>query len=83
MLEEEIICLKANIIREKNAKQAADEKYKFEKGRLEQTLQNFQLKLANLKQKVEDDEDWEPMTDIAVDRWIEEENEKLEAQKHD
>ena len=27
-------------------------------------------------QKSEHDEDWEPMTDIAVDRWIEEENEK-------
>ena len=27
-------------------------------------------------QKEEEDEDWEPMTDIQVDRWIEEENEK-------
>ena len=26
--------------------------------------------------KLENDEDWEPMTDIQVDRWIEEENEK-------
>ena len=36
---------------------------------------------------LQNDEDWEPMTDIQVDRWIEEENEKemerLEAQKHD
>ena len=26
--------------------------------------------------KLENEEDWEPMTDIQVDRWIEEENEK-------
>ena len=26
--------------------------------------------------ELENDEDWEPMTDMAVDRWIEEENEK-------
>ena len=36
---------------------------------------------------LQNDEDWEPMTDIQVDRWIEEETEKemerLEAQKHD
>ena len=39
---------------------------------------------------LQNDEDWEPMTDIQVDRWIEEEIEKemerleeLEAQKHD
>ena len=25
---------------------------------------------------LQNDEDWEPMTDIQVDRWIEEENEK-------
>ena len=25
---------------------------------------------------LQSDEDWEPMTDMAVDRWIEEENEK-------
>ena len=36
---------------------------------------------------LQNDEDWEPMTDIQVDRWIEKETEKemerLEAQKHD
>ena len=133
MLGEEIICLKASIIREKKIKQAADEKYKSEKDLLEQNIQKLQLELTNLKQKsckgqhvaeadkwfdeetkkelqrwknlapeekikehrekigmLQNDEDWEPMTDIEVDRWIEEENEKemerlekLEAQKHD
>ena len=72
MLEEGIICLKAAIIREKKIKQAAEERYKNEKDRLEQNIQQFQLKIANLK----NDEDWEPMTDIQVDRWIEAELEK-------
>ena len=127
MLGEEIICLKASIIREKKIKQAADEKYKSEKDLLEQNIQKLQLELTNLKQKscegqhvaeadkwfdeetkkelqrwknlapeekikehrekigmlqndvspqTEIEEDCEPMTDIAVDRWIEEENEK-------
>ena len=73
MLEENIICLKAAIIREKRNKQKADEIYQNEKPRLEQNIQELQLEIENLKKN---DEDWEPMTDIQVDRRIEEEVEK-------
>ena len=77
MLEEEIICLKASIIREKNTKQAADEKYKFEKGLLEQNLQNLQLELTNLKQKNEGQHVAE------ADKWFDEETKKeLQRWKH-
>ena len=35
-----------------------------------------QIGMLQERSELENDEDWEPMTDIAVDRWIEEENEK-------
>ena len=73
MLEENIICLKAAIIKAKRIKQQAVERYEMDKDSFEKDIQESLRRIENLKKN---DEDWEPMTDIQVDRWIEEEIEK-------
>ena len=44
----------------------------------EEKIREYREQIGRLQgqSELENDEDWEPMTDIAVDRWIEEENEK-------
>ena len=67
-----------------------DEETKKELQRWKNLAPGEKIKEHRVKIGIQNDEDWEPMTDIQVDRWIEEEIEKemerleeLEAQKHD
>ena len=72
LIQEEIICKKAYMVRLKQEHQQRTAEHKRTIEEVGKKIQKLQVELANLNQN---EEDWE-VNDIQVDRWIEEEIEK-------
>ena len=70
---EEIIVLEASLIKLKNEKLAADREFEYQKAQLEHCINAPKRMIKILKQTGCENQ---IITDIAVDNWIEEENEK-------